>query len=464
MAASRKTSAKDEKPKTKQDSSTKKESTRVKTAKPDDEAKAKTASSANAEASASAEASAKNDGDTTTYEVVTPPTPIDRPKSSGFGTFLLFVLVIGMVGVGTYLTWPRWSPYVAAYVPMLEYKPAPDPNLAKLSIRIEALEEDAKNLSNAQNTIAEMEKERARLQDGVKSLLGRLDQMEAAVDNVKQLIAATGVGVDNEEAKKSFERIAKRLAELEKSGGNVETLAERIAQIESVTKTSGAKGADEAIKQAEAARLRLNDAVNNIEDRLNKFETSRSEKAPASSDGPTSATILAISQLRKTVLSGQPYMKDMEALEVVSGEDQGMKAAMLVLKKSAGSGVLTVPDLRDRFSRSAGAIVTASTALQGDGWLEQAANRVRSYVSVRRVDGSAAEATVDAVVSSAEDSLKAGDLAGAVKKVEGLEDLSVPAARVAAPWLALAKARLSAERSITGLHVYAVTLVAASKE
>jgi len=464
MAESRKKSAKDEKPVAKRGSSSKKtpgikkEPAKATSAKPDDAAKTKAAPSTNIENSA------KIEGEASTYEVVTPPTPIDRPHSNGFGTFVMFVLMIGLIGVGAYLTWPRWSPYVAIYVPALEYRPVADPNVTKLSIRIEALEADAKSLTNAQNTIAEMEKERARLQDGVKSLLGRLDQMEAAVDSVKQLIAATGVGVDNEEAKQSFERIAKRLAELEKSGGTVESLAERVRQMESITKASGAEGAEEAIKQAQAASLRLNNAVNDIESRLSRFESKQSAPTTATSGGPTSATILAISQLRKTVLSGQPYASDLEALDAVSGEDQGMKAAMLVLKKSAASGVLTVPDLRARFSGAAGAIVTASAALQGGGWLEKAANRIRSFVSVRRIDGSAADATVDALVSSAEDSLKAGDLAGAVKKVEGLEDLSLPAAKVATPWLALAKARLSAERSITGLHVYAVTLVAASKE
>ncbi len=85
----------------------------------------------------------------------------------------------------------------------------------------------------------------------------------------------------------------------------------------------------------------------------------------------------------------------------------------------------------------------------------------------RRVDGKddtkGEGASIDAIVASAENRLKAGDLKGAVKILQGL-GASSKAAKKAAPWLADAKNRIIAERAVATLHVHSVSLLIPAKK
>jgi len=467
MAESRKTSTKSEKPKAAGKSAAAKKSAPT-TAKVADTKKdsigrpaADTATPPKPGVASSPKPEADKNPDQNSYEVVSPPTPIDRShKGNGIVGFLLSLIIIAVLMSGAYITWPSWSPYVADRFPMLEYKPNPDPLLSKLTDRINALEAEAQGRTAAEQTIAEMEKERARLQDGVKSLLARLNEVESAVGNVKQMIAATGDGAESEEARQSFQRIAERLADLEKRGGAVADLTQRMSNMEAV----GTGDADLAIKRAEEANQRLNEAVSNIESRLTEFENKRGQPATEVAGATATAMVLAISQLRKTILSGQPFDRDLEAIQAVSGDDHGMKAALLVLGKHATTGVATLSNLRERFSQTAGSIVAAAGKAEGGSWIENAANRLRSFIAIRQIDGNAPESSVDSYVLRAESSLKASDLEGAVKALEGLDKVSPLSAKAASDWVAAARARLSAERAVSSLHVYAVSLIAAAKE
>jgi len=405
-----------------------------------------------------AEAVADQDG----YEVVTPPAPISRPqKRMAIGSLMISGVVGVLIAGGVYVTWPRWSPYVANYLPMLEYKPVSEPLLIKLNDRIDALEAEARDRANEQITIAEMEKERVRLRDGVKSLLARLDELEAAVGDVKRMVAATGTGSGNDVTRQSFERISERIAKLEKKGGLVADLSQRVNSIESV----GKQDADRAVKIAEDTSQRLNSAVSDMENRLTAYEKKRTSSAASDATSvSTSATILAISQLRESVMSGRSYNKELEAIQAVSSNDDGFRASLLVLEKHAPTGVATLPDLRETFPQTIAAIVAANRQITGGGWFENMTNRLRSFVSVRKIDGTAPEKSVDSIVLRAENKLKAGDLEGAITSLEDLRTVSEPAAMAARAWVSRAKARISAERAVSSLHVYAVSLIAAKKE
>jgi hypothetical protein len=83
-------------------------------------------------------------------------------------------------------------------------------------------------------------------------------------------------------------------------------------------------------------------------------------------------------------------------------------------------------------------------------------------ITWRRVGDGAKGSTVDRIVASAEARLKAGDLAGAVKALDGLTS-NKNAAAAAEPWLADAKARVTAERAVVSLHVHAVSLLTPAK-
>ena len=91
--------------------------------------------------------------------------------------------------------------------------------------------------------------------------------------------------------------------------------------------------------------------------------------------------------------------------------------------------------------------------------LDRAASNLMRLVTVRPVGADAEGDDAAARVARAEAKLAAGDLAGAVAELEGLEGA---AAEAAAPWLAQARARLAAESALDRLRAHTTGLLAQS--
>ncbi len=88
-----------------------------KTQNPAAKRRARTAAKPEASQEPAAEASAKTAKQATASDdehvKITPPAPTKKSSSAWFFSFLLMIVI---VGVG-HVTWPRWQPYVMAYVP-----------------------------------------------------------------------------------------------------------------------------------------------------------------------------------------------------------------------------------------------------------------------------------------------------------------------------------------------------------
>ncbi len=97
--------------------------------------------------------------------------------------------------------------------------------------------------------------------------------------------------------------------------------------------------------------------------------------------------------------------------------------------------------------------------MEGEGWVSDVVNRLSSMVSVRRTEFGEADSSIDAILARADKALAAGDLTAAVDEVAGLQG---NAAEAAAGWLEDARARAAAERAMTLLHAYAVSLMSPS--
>ena len=93
--------------------------------------------------------------------------------------------------------------------------------------------------------------------------------------------------------------------------------------------------------------------------------------------------------------------------------------------------------------------MNAQHALRDYGWLDRMVNRLSRLVTWRRIDNEGSIDTVDSVVARIEVKLEFGDLIAAVETLETLAGMSESAAAAAAPWMAIAKARLAVERAIT---------------
>ena len=385
------------------------------------------------------------------------PPPIAKKTGGGFKTLSIVIVSLTVLAGGGYLSWPIWSHYVDDYIPpALRGLKAEDPAVAGLAGRVKALEDEARTRQSKDTAIAQLEAERTRLRKQVTSLMARLENVEGAVKTVKQLVNSAASASEASSASEILKALSGRLMELEQQGGSLDALKQRISQIEE----RGIAAAGPA--EPAAVDLRLNIAVAEIESRLAEIEQQRLSGADVSSGAP--ATVLAVAQLRKSIEGGQSFTKDLEALKALAGHDPALKAAAAVLEKYAAGGVATLGHLRDQFGSIAGEIVRAPKTLRANGWLDRMVNRISRLVTWRRIDAEDGVDTVDSVVARTEAKLEFGDLIAAVETLETLASMSEDAAAAAAPWLTDAKARLSVERAISSMHVYAVTLLVPAKE
>lgn len=389
------------------------------------------------------------------YVVVTPPPTID--PHHGY-EILITILSVAVVAIGTYASWPVWSPYVAEQFPALEYKPTVDPRVAGLVGRLDALEAQTSGGVVKSTTISDMEKERVRLQGEVGQLLERLNNLEETIGGVKQLVKATNDDATTGETKRTIDQITQRLSELEKGGENFGTLTSRLDQLE----TMSAQDSGEAEKRVTDSAEKINSLIGELEGRVHSLEESGQVSGDTSSDA--AAIILAVSQLRKSNVTGEPFDKDTDVLTVLAKDHPDMLAALSILGKTAKSGAATIITLRTEFSKIAGNIVRVGNASSDNNWLAGVKKRVLALVSIRKTGTELDAVSVDALVAQTEEHLRQGDLAAAVKIVSQLKAVSEPAAKAAEPWLKHAKNRLMVERAVASLHVYAVSLVALRKK
>lgn len=342
-------------------------------------------------------------------------------KSGGAGVAVFFVAVVAVVAVAGYLTRATWLPGAG---PGAEKSDAPAPDLARVADQPApaqpsppAPDESAPAAADAA-ALEALAREREQLHAELNRLMARLDGIEKSMDTAKQMIRATAPPAD---------KIA--------GGPSLEQLSERVG----------------ALEKQEAALTELRQRVEKM------------EHDSAAGDGGARAIVLAVAGLGDAISRGEPYQRHLETLKAVSEGDPNIKAAAALLAKGAADGIPTLGALRARFDGLAGRIVGAAKARDDDGWMARAANRISSLITWRRVGDAAAGDSVDAAVARAEARLKSGDLAGAVKALDGLAAVNGKSAAAAEPWIADAKARITAERAVASLHVHAVSLLAPAK-
>ena len=389
------------------------------------------------------------------YVVVTPPPTIDPLHGSGIS---ITILSAAIVAISAYASWPVWSPYVAEQLPILEYKPTVDPRVAGLVGRLDALEAQTSGGVVKSTTISDMEKERVRLQGEVGQLLKRLNSIEKTIGGVKQLVKATNYDATTGETKRAIDQITQRLSELEKGSYNFSVLTNRLNQLETIS----VQGSGETEKRVTDSTKKMNSLIGQLEGRVHTLEKSGQISEGANSDA--AAIILAVSQLRKSNVTGEPFDKDTDVLIALAKDHPDMLAALSVLEKTAKSGAPTIMTLRAEFSNIASDVVSIGNASSGNNWLDGIKKRVLTLVSIRKTGAELDDVSVDALVAQTEEHLRQGDLTAAVKIINQLKAVSKSAAETAEPWLKRAKNRLMVERAVASLHVYAASLMALRKK
>jgi uroporphyrinogen-III synthase len=353
--------------------------------------------------------------------------PAERPGGGPAGTrlawaggFVIGALVFALGIGGAVLTRPYWSP--APDTP-----PAAggtDPAVVEdLAARLEALESAPEAPGFDPRTLEELRNRMVALD----SQLARLAEAASAVAPDPALSAELGEFVER------LDTLVRQSSELADGLGAAE----------------GAVGDLRAENAALAARLSAAEGalaeVAGLRDSLAALsETNQSVGDEITGDA---ALLLALLQLRDALRGSGPYAGELRAVEALAAADSNLGTLIAPLAAHAASGLPTLGDLQAAFPAMANAVVAAERGAEGEGWLAGVLRRLSEMVSIRPV-GMVEGDSPSAVVARAEVKLTAGDLAGALAELEGLQG---PPADAAAGWRDRAAARLAATRALGAL-------------
>lgn len=360
-----------------------------------------------------------------------PPTRPLRRRSIVPAVILWTFLSLAIVGGAVFAARPFWQPYVDTYIQAMQKDPFQDPRFSGLADRLQILEGLATENQKSSDALNELEQRRAELSQKVGQLVGRVEGLESALDSVKKMVDATNLPLQAEDARKSLEDLSQRLALLEESGVVTDLKA--------------------GLEQLGAENERMSASVADINQRIQGFEANR-----ANWDDGLRETLVAIESLRTALRSAAPFGTELKALEEAAQDQPELVEAASGLSGYVDQGIPTLATLRDRFADVARNAVAASRRVEGEGWFAGVVNRLTSLVTVRRTRTDDDGNSVDAWVAKAETAVAEGDLVGAVQSLEGLR--GAPAAEAAA-WLDDARARIAAERAISVLHVFALSMM-----
>jgi hypothetical protein len=155
------------------------------------------------------------------------------------------------------------------------------------------------------------------------------------------------------------------------------------------------------------------------------------------------AAMLALADLVRATEREQPFRNQLDALRALIPN----APEIAELSRHAATGVPTVATLAARFHRDIDGAIAAERTSHANNWIERVWYDFVNLVSVRRV-GNVAGNDTESRLARAEFALKNGDLAAAVKEVQGLD---APARKAVAAWLKDAEARLAVDRDARAL-------------
>jgi hypothetical protein len=167
------------------------------------------------------------------------------------------------------------------------------------------------------------------------------------------------------------------------------------------------------------------------------------DKAAQAGPADGAAAALLLLQIDEAVEIGRPFDAEYQALMTLSRGHPDIAAAAAPLAEPAKSGVASRAVLAARLHQLAPQIAAAAPPAKSS-WRSQIVARLRSVVTIRRIDGPG-QSPAEAAVSNAERALAGGDLKGAVDTLVGLGGANLVAAQ---PWLGMARQRLAVETAL----------------
>lgn len=234
----------------------------------------------------------------------------------------------------------------------------------------------------------------------------------------------------------AVQQLSQRIASLE---GKPAPDASSLQQLQQRVSTLEARPAPDlsAVQQHLTA---LDKTTAELGDRLAALGKAERQSA---ADPKITALALTLLQMREALETGRPFGAEYQALVALSRDRPDISAAAAPLADAAQGGVASRATLIERLRQLAPQIATAHSPPK-DKLKSQIVARLRSLVTIRRIEGPEENPT-EAAVDEAQRDLASADLAGAIA---ALDKLQAPAKSTAEPWLKMAKARLAAETAL----------------
>jgi hypothetical protein len=346
------------------------------------------------------------------------PARTSMPELKGFVTHLAAGLLGGLIGVVA-LSF-AWNKLPA------RNDTAAQPDLTKIEQRVGALEaapKEAVDLSALDARIKALETKKAEPAPDLSELTGRVARLEESLKALGETASAGG-----------------SVADAAALGARLSDLEQRLqAQIDAKLAERDASG-HQAIDEMKSAIADLNAKVG----ALSVAERGADQDAASAK---SAASVLALANLRAAIDSGRPYATELASLRSLAPGIGNFGA----LPAFAEQGIPTLAELTTSFKtasdEAAGAVPAAAS--EDESFFSSVLQSAKSMVKVRRIDGDATGDGPDAVLTRAGAKLKQGDLIEAIQAVDGLQGTPRQAL---ASWIDAARARASAEDTLTRLE------------
>lgn len=342
----------------------------------------------------------------------------ELPRRGGRSAVLwlaaMLALVVAAVGGS-----PYWAPPVMALLPWGADRL---PDTGEVSRRVDAIDQQ----------LAAAKQSADQLTSTVTVLSGRIDQLAAAGGDVVQARAALAA---------LSQRVDQLAGAQQSAGAERQQVQQQVAALQA--KLAAQPAVDPATIAAMQQQLtRLDGEAASLANLVAAVE--KAAAAAPAADPTDAALVLTLLQIREAVAQGRPFQSEYDAFQALAGSRPDIAAAAAPLAAAAKSGVAGHAVLAQRLAELAGKIATATAPPPSADWREQALSHLRGLVTVRRIDGPN-QTPAEAAVSTAQQALATGDLAGAVA---ALAPLPAPNAEAAAPWLQMARDRLQVETAL----------------
>jgi len=388
------------------------------------------------------------------------PLIISNTGESGISIFLWGLFFVVVVGCGSYATKSLWVPYVFNYLPQLESVAGDQPPEDLLMSRIDQLEEEIVHVRKSGEAIADLESERGRLNKTFEGVMARILELEKQIDNVRSMKKATTPPTDAVSTTETLQRLNSRMKELEKSDEIAKAVMERLNNLEQRMAERGSSAGSSA-EELSQIMTDISQRIVTLESGATKSTAGEASLAVAKRQVRAQTLVLAVGHLRESLRSSDPFVQSLGALRALGGDDPDIMSGLKELAPFAQTGIQTFDMLRHDYDSVAENIKAAApkgtSGAMAKSTLSKVLDQVTSLVSVRKMGSEGPESFTSSLVDTAMVQLDQGDLEGATATLSALYGTEADAA---APWLVKAQGRLIAEKTLSRMHVFVVSILA----